>query len=101
MAKWADHVISKVKYNDAKTHIVMVKAHSDNGDTIGTAEDWDRKRVVSALDSGKTFVTILAGDDGKWKKGQEVHTIKVGGVMYIRTDQNQKASDNLENLPEF
>jgi len=53
------------------------------------------------LDAGKTFITITKSADNKWTKGQEVHIITVGGVKYIRTDKNQKAADNLENLPEF
>jgi hypothetical protein len=46
-------------------------------------------------------VTILRGANNKWKKGQEIHIITVNGIKYIRTDQNRKASDNLENLPKF
>jgi len=101
MAKWADYGISKVRYDEERTHIVKVKVREDRGDKLGPAEEWARKQVVSAIEGGTTFVTILEGSDGKWKKGQEVHIITVKGVKYIRTDQNAEASDNLENLPEF
>jgi len=101
MEKWADYGISGVRYNDERTHIVKVKVHEDRGDTIGGAKEWSRNQVVSAIERGKTFVTILKGAGGKWRRGQDVHIITVNGVNYIRTDRNRKASDNLENLPEF
>ena len=46
-------------------------------------------------------MTILKTKEGKWQKGQTVHIIKVGNEEFIRTDKNQVARDNLENLPEF
>lgn len=101
MEKWADYGISKVRYSSERTHITKVQVHEDKGDTIGMAAEWSQNQVVSAIEHGKTFVTILKGADGKWQKGQDIHIITVDGVEYIRTDQNRRASDNLENLPEF
>jgi hypothetical protein len=101
MEKWADYGISKVRYNDEETYIVKVKVLEDEGDAFSLAEEWTRSKVVSAIERGKTFVTILRGANNKWKKGQEIHIITVNGIKYIRTDQNRKASDNLENLPKF
>ena len=47
-------------------------------------------------------MTIFKGSEEKWQKGQEIHIIKVDDdEEFIRTDQNRKKSDNLENLPEF
>lgn len=99
--KWADYGISQVRYDSERTHIVKVMVHVDDGETIGRGEEWTRSQVVSTIESGKTFVTILRGSDNKWNKGQPVRIIKVNGVKYIRTDENNKAADNLENLPEF
>ena len=101
MPKWADYGISKVRYNREHTHIEKVKIHEDKGETFGTEQEAIRSRVVSAIESGTTFVTILRSSDSKWNKGQDVHIVIVNGVKYLRTDQNKKASDNLENLPEF
>lgn len=81
--------------------VQVVNVYEDKGDAIGNATEWSRTQVVSELDRGKTFVTILRNTKGKWRKGQDVHIITVNRVKYIRTDQNQKAADNLENLPEF
>jgi hypothetical protein len=101
VAKWADYGISHVRYDDERTHIVKVRVREDKGDTFGPAEEWARQDVVSAIETGTTFVTIVKGTDGRWERGQDVHIITVKGVKYIRTDQNAEASDNLENLPEF
>lgn len=101
MEEWADYCISAVRYNAEQTHILRAEVHEDKGDTIGIAVEQTRSEVVSAIESGKSFVTILRGADNKWKKGQDVHVIIVNGVKYIRTDRNPRASDNLENLPEF
>jgi hypothetical protein len=101
MAKWADYCISAVRYNSEHTHIVKVKVHPDNGDTIGDATEWLRTDVITAIGNNKTFVTIVRSPEGKWKKGEDVRIVTINGTKYIRTDANNKASDNLGNLPEF
>jgi hypothetical protein len=101
MAKWADYCISQVRYNSEHTHIVKVVACEDKGDTLGTSTEWTRLQVVSTLRMKKTFITIYKGEDGKYKKGEDVRIISINGVEYIRTDANNKAADNLGNLPEF
>lgn len=100
MAKWADYGISAVRYNAAHTHIDRVRAHPDNGDTIGAAAEYERATIIKAIKDGYTFVTIVSSG-GNWQKGQPVHIIKVNGVEYIKTVDNGQARDNLENLPEF
>ena len=101
MVKWADYGISKVKYNSDRTHISAVTVHADQGDTISSGSQWSRSQVVDALGHGRSFVTILEGTNGKWRKGQDIHTVVVNNVKYIRTDQNRRSSDNLGSLPEF
>jgi hypothetical protein len=100
MAKWADYGISAVRYNVAHTHIDCVRAHTDNGDTIGPAAEYERATIVKAIKDGYTFVTIVSRG-GNWQKGQPVYIIKVNGLEYIKTVDNGQARDNLENLPEF
>jgi len=101
MSKWADYGISAVRYNFEHTHINRVRAHPDNGDTIGITTEVDRIDVIKAIRIGTTFVTILKESDGNWQKGQPVYIIEVNGVEYIKTVDNGEAADNLENLPEF
>lgn len=101
MSKWADYGISAVRFNDARTHINKVRIHPDNGETIGASIEHTRADIVAAIKKGITFVTIFKGSDGKWQKGQPVRIIKVNGIEYIKTVENGKAVDNLDNLPEF
>lgn len=37
----------------------------------------------------------------QYSKGQKVFVIKVDGISYLKTADNSKEEDNLENLPEF
>jgi len=101
MTKWADYAISAVRYNVRHTHIDKVRVHPDNGDSIGESTEWTRADVIAAIKRGTTFVTIFKNKDGKWEKGQPVYIIRVNGVEYIKTVDNGKEEDNLENLPEF
>ena len=101
MAKWADLLISAVRYNADKTRIEGVRVRKDLGDKIGPANESTRAAVVKNIKNGVSYMTILKGKDGKWNKGQEVHIIKVKNEEFIRTDKNAVASDNLGNLPEF
>jgi hypothetical protein len=100
MAKWADYCISRVRYNEKHSHIVKVEAMPDNGENLGAKVEFTREDVVAKIDRGITFVTITLSE-GKWKKGEDVRIVKINGVKYIRTDQNQKESDNLGALPEY
>jgi molybdopterin biosynthesis enzyme len=100
MEKWADYGISAVQYNSDRSRIIKVRVHQDNGDKIGTPTEWSRSDVVSSIEKGTTFVTILSNNN-QWNKGADVHLVTINGVKCIRTDKNSRAADNLENLPEF
>ena len=102
MVKWADYGISAVRYNSKGTHIEKVKVHIDKGDTMEPTGEWFRTDVVSSLEKGHTFVTILLSNEGKWDKGEEVGIVHhPNGEKYIRTDKDYTAADNLKNLPRF
>ena len=101
MVKWADFLISAVRYSADETHIETVRVHKDLGESVGSAKVSSRIDVVNNIKSGLAYLTILKSADGDWRKGQEVHIIEVGNEEFIRTDKNSVARDNLENLPEF
>jgi len=100
MAKWADYLISAVRYNTEKTHIVKVKVHKDMGESVGSAEEFTRGQVADKIEKGYSFVTIYRQNE-KWVKGEEVHTVTVDGEEFIRTDRNNIKKDNLGALPEL
>ncbi|AMG59246.1 DUF3892 domain-containing protein [Pantoea vagans] len=99
--KWADYLISKVRYNDKHTHITDVMVHVDNGDTVGNGTSYKREWVIEKINSKNSFCTIFKDADDKWKKGQEVIKDRVNGGDYITKKPNGSAKDNLENLPEY
>ena len=101
MAKWADYGISAVRYSADEIHIDKVKVHEDKDTTMGPAVEKTRKQVVAGIKLGQSYVTILKGNDGKWKRGEDIHIIVIDDEEFIRTDANKKKSDNLENLPVF
>ena len=98
--KWADYLISAVRYDIARTHIDSVQVHQDNGVSVGSPTIWKRSQVVAAIANSYTFVTIYL-ENNTWKKGEDVRAFRVGSNLYLRTDRNNRASDNLGNLPEF
>lgn len=100
-SKWADYVITQVRYNIAKTHIEKVMAGLDNGDVLGEAKEVSRPSVVALLDEGVTFVTGIKSEPGKLTRGADVGIITVHGKKFIRTDADETEADNLDDLPTF
>jgi hypothetical protein len=98
---WADYLISAVRYNSKRTHIDMVRCHKGEDKPIDAGQDISRETVVSEIEARKSFVTIVKGSDGKYRRGEDVRIIVVTGVKYIRTDANSLGADNLGNLAEF
>jgi hypothetical protein len=99
--KWADYLISAVRYNTAETHIDEVRVHEDKGEVVGPASTEKRSTAVNHLEAGCTFATITESADDKWKLGAKVRIVTVSGTKYIRTDADATAEDNLGSLPRF
>ena len=87
--------------NDAKTKIVAVEVREDRSEKLGQPSRWGRGEVIAAIEGGKTFVTGIKTDEGKFRKGAEVHVVEVSGEKFIRTDRNSVKADNLGELPDF
>ncbi|MGZ7049315.1 MAG: DUF3892 domain-containing protein [Methanobacterium sp.] len=96
----ADYGITGVKYNSIAKHIEWVKVGKFTGSSFGMRENWLRTKVISEFEKGKTFITVLKHGD-KLKRGLEINIVIVNGRKYIRTDNENKASDNLKDIPEF
>lgn len=100
-AKWADFCISAVRYDKDHKHIVAARVHIDKGDTITGYVEYPRATIVDNIEKGFSYVTITKKSDGNWAKGQPVFVVTINRVKYIKTVENNKESDNLENLPEY
>jgi len=99
--KWSDFCISAVRYNQARTHIDAVRVHQHLGESLSNGEVWSRQRVVSTIDAGYTFTTVVADPNRYWFRGAAVNVVQVGGERFLRTDRDQWKADNLGNLPEL
>lgn len=100
LAKWADYLISAVRYNAEHSHLVKVNTYVDSGNGLKNPFKEKREDVIAKLKKGKKYCTIIR-KNGNWKKGQMVHIVLVKEKEYIRTDKNETEKDNLGSLPEF
>lgn len=100
MAKWADYVITHVKYNDDHSRISIVKRRADLGGNLGEPSIKTRTEIVNSINNGNSHVTAYYKND-KWQKGDDVIAYELDGTYFIRTDGNRKKEDNLGDLPEF
>jgi hypothetical protein len=102
MNKWADYLISAVRYKtDSSSKVIAYfKVHTDNGNSIGESITWSKEELLEALVKGNSFVTIIKKENGKWTKGMEV-TISSNKEIFVRTDFRNIPEDLLESLPEF
>jgi hypothetical protein len=99
--KWADYIITAVRFNLAGTHIQAVQIRADNGDTTGLATETTRAQIVTSLEAGTTFCTATKGSDGNWHKGATVKIVVLDNEKYICTKADGTKKDNLDNLPTF
>ena len=58
-----------------------------------------REQVVQLVRNGASTYTTIKKADGKWQRGAVVEAYAVDNEWFIRTDANNTAADNLENLP--
>ena len=98
--KWADYLITAVRFNASGTHIDKVQIRPDEGDTAGASKDSSRAQVVAWIEAGYTFCTATRSDN-KWKKGAPVKIVLIHREKFIKTKADGVKEDNLDNLPTF
>jgi hypothetical protein len=101
MPKWADYLISAVRFEQTGTtkYISYLKVHVDRGEEITSSELWTKEAVISALDNGKTFRTIILGNNG-WQPGKDVCKIWISNSYHLQI-QPEKEFDNTDSMPTF
>ena len=104
MSKWADYLITGVRYDQNEVYISIVEAREDKDSELGSPANYKREQIVSAIKNGTSFVTafkVKENDKYVFKMGASVDIIIVDNVEYLRTDKNKTKKDNLENLPKI
>lgn len=99
MLKWADYLISEVKYG--KDHLIeQVKLHTEDENGIGEGTLAVRSQISHNIKNGKTYKTIFHSLNG-WKLGDAVQVNRVGGDFFIRIDGNKTEQDFLGPILQF
>jgi hypothetical protein len=103
MAKWADYVIFRVRFNVAGTHIDQLEVADDGETGFGTKRTESRATVIANRKARKTYITAPPSptQPGNVVKGAFVEVVPVNGIEYLRTDADKTPRDNLDNLPKF
>lgn len=101
LTKWADYVIMAARYDSDRKHIAQVEVKVGGGYGLGASFCLSREEVVRLIGLWqRTFQTAIRNEIG-WQRGEDVHLLTIRGNVYIRTDSNCTAADNLGSLPEF
>ena len=100
MAKWADYLISAVRYSPDHRLITEMKQIEDSEDSVGKESVVDRATVAANIKKRKSYLTIIS-EGTNWKKGSKVKIYIVDGGYYLRADKNKVSRDHLGPLPEF
>ncbi len=99
MVKWADFLISEVRYSKGKV-IEEIKQHTDDGQAISEGTIVKRADIFHNMENGKTYKTIFHSLKG-WKLGDDIRANKTRGIPYIRADKNKVDQDFLGPIPQF
>ncbi len=99
--KWADYVITRVRFNAAGTHIENVETYEHSGTSLTNQGSRTRSSVVSAIDSGTSFCTATKNSNGTYSYGAIVKVMTIDGERFIKTKSDKVKNDNLDNLPTF
>ena len=101
MDKWADYLVSGVRTGPDQKRIDSIECHSDFGCVVCENLILSRIDLIVNMKKGCTYATVFRTAIGKWRRGQEVHLVNVNGEDFLRTDSNNVASDNFDDVPEF
>ena len=101
MVKWAEYLISEVRYSPDHRRILQVKQHTDLDGEVGVGEIVVVSIVTSNLKKGISYMTIHNSSSENWKRGEKIRGFIVDGEYHIRTDKNKVNQDFLGMLNEF
>ena len=100
LEKWANHLISAIRYSPDHKYITELVQHEDQDDSISEGTIVKKLDVTDAIKKGKSYMTIYNSNDN-WKIGEKISVFMVDGEVFLRNDKNKVNRDNLGLLPEI
>ncbi len=100
LEKWANHLISAIRYSPDHKYIIELVQHEDQDDSISEGSIVNKLDVTDAIKKGNSYRTIYNANDS-WKIGEKIEVFMVEGEVFLRTDKNKVSRDNLGLLPEI
>ena len=91
----ADYYISKVLYQQNNQIIDKVMVYKSNGQSLSSPVEMLRNTLFQHLKLGRSFSTMVKGDDDKWKQQENVGIY--GRHLKVKNDSLSK--DDLGNIP--
>jgi len=77
---------------------VMVHSPVSSG-RLSKGKVYTKDEVLASISMGNAFTTATFNySTGSWSVGAKVGTVKIGYNIYLRTDRDSTARDNLGNL---
>lgn len=106
MCKWANYVITAVRYDrgvySQGAKIASVEVRMDLGGRLGYAEMWIRQNILDAMrQDHETFETALPAGADAWRRGGHVQLVRVNGLDFLRTDRAEVPCDDLGRTAGF
>jgi len=72
MKKWADYLVSKVKWSLDRNRIERFMIHEDKGTQIATPTERNRNWVIQQIRNGRTFCCIHRTENNRWIQGKKI-----------------------------
>ncbi len=92
--------ISHLKMNKADSKVEKVSVEFFNGGLGEDLDEYPRSNIIDSIREGDKWFTCKEINHC-WNKINEIKLIKVGDDSFLRTDDKQIESDDLDDLPEI
>lgn len=98
MIKWADYLISDVKYTcTGGRHIVeTIRIISSDKNEAGREILWPREKVISMIKIGNR-VCVVNEKNGRLSPGAYINVKNINGKDYLKAGNDDKEEDTLGN----
>lgn len=97
----ADYYVTCRNETDGRITSVRRSVVNSDGTFQPPGTPISRSDVVADIeDNGAVYFTAYQNSDGDWFEGSRIRIIIVNGTKYLRTDANNTAADNLDEIPE-